>query len=471
MSNRFARKAGNWNASDVWSDTPTGTAGAQFIPVAGDVAMANGYTITINVDATCLQVRNDTTGGATAGGSFTLSNGVTLNANVFAGGAGNHGVTFSSTIGYIIGNVSFVGVINDIAAARNIGSGTLNITGNLTAGANNAAHAAWNTSTGIINIIGNVTGGSGGSNANGVRNDSSGTINITGNVTGGSGTSANGANNTSTGTINITGNVTSGSGSNAYGVNNSIGTININGSVLGGIAHGLYNASSGTINVTVDVIAGSACGVVNSSTGIVNITGNAIGGTGPNGWGVYNASTGIVNITGNAIGGTASGAYGAYNVSVGFMTVGCAVGNDHGLGYSTNNGTPGVYGYGINTGTQQATTKVKAIKYGAKGQSPTAGLVLLDTSDLANSYANVRDASTYNVRILVPAESMAGALPNQSDVRYGTLYNFAYSMGTCMIPPANSVAYGVPFDNTIGTALLDADLIRKIVQASLVAGL
>jgi hypothetical protein len=391
MANRFARKTGNWNASDVWSDTPTGTAGAQFIPVAGDVVMANSFTITINVDATCLEVRTDTTGGATAGGSFTLSNTVTLTADVLAGGVAI-AVNFSASIGYIVGN----------------------ITGGSGAGYN---HGCFNSSSGILNIVGNVTSGSGG---------------------------------------------------NCYGAYNTTGTTNITGNVTATIGYGVYN-STGTINITGNVIGGSGAtiyGVQNISTGIINITGNVIGGSGANSYGVSNASTGIVNITGNAIGGIGSFAYGANNGSTGVMIVGCAVGNDHGLGYSTNNGTPGVFGYGINTGTQQATTKVKAIKYGAKGQSPTAGLVLLDTADLANSYIEFAEAGTFKRKRLVTAENL-GAIPAVNDVREGVTYNFGNNIGTMKVPNPVSVSYGVPVDNTLGTAVIDFDSITKAIKPAL----
>ena len=156
MATYYARKNGNINATDVWAPTPTGTAGAQTF-AAGDVLVANSFAITVNVSTdlgATGEVRNDTTGTATAGGSFALSNGVTLTANVIAG------------------TVSVV---------------TL-------------------TSTNSATIVGNVTGGS--ANAYGVNHSSSGTITITGNVTGGSGSSAFGINMSAVnGKATITGNV------------------------------------------------------------------------------------------------------------------------------------------------------------------------------------------------------------------------------------------------------------------------
>ena len=209
MANYFARKAGNINAADVWATTPSGTAAAVTF-AAGDVLMANSFAITVNVDTNlgaAGEVRNDTTGGATAGGSFTLSNGVTLTANCFANATAL--VLFSGTAGNsasIVGNCTggtSAGGATGATAARNSSTGTLNITGNCTGGT--GAIGANNASTGTLNITGNCTGGTGGTGVAGANNFSTGTLNITGNCTGGSGTGAVGANNASTGTILING--------------------------------------------------------------------------------------------------------------------------------------------------------------------------------------------------------------------------------------------------------------------------
>jgi len=213
MPTYYARKAGNINAADVWATAPAGTASAVTF-AAGDVLMANSFAITVNVSTNLGatgEVRIDTFGGATAGGSFTLSNGVTLTANVFAASA--ICVTYSGTAG-----------------------NSASIVGNITGGAAGNAHGASNTSTGTLNITGNCTGGTAGSGmfVYGVNNNSFGTINISGNCIGGTGNAsgaAHGANNASTGTLNITG-VCSGGNTTvtANGANNaSTGTMLING--------------------------------------------------------------------------------------------------------------------------------------------------------------------------------------------------------------------------------------------------
>jgi hypothetical protein len=276
MANYFARKAGNINATDVWATTPTGTAGAQTF-VAGDVLYANNFAITVNVDTdlgSTGEVRNDNTNSATAGGSFTLNNGITLTANVFAGSTSTACVAYSGLSGNsatIIGNGTG-GTGNSGAAILNNSSGTLNITGNLTAGSANNTFGAGNVSTGTLNITGNVTGGSGGTVPAGVNNASTGTINITGNVTGGSTSStAEGARNASTGTITITGNATGGAIAGAIGANNnSTGTLTIVGSAFGSNnALGANNASTGILAVKRAV--GNDFGI--GATGMVSVAG------------------------------------------------------------------------------------------------------------------------------------------------------------------------------------------------------
>jgi hypothetical protein len=195
MANYFARKAGNINATDVWATTPTGAASDVWSTfTTADVLHSNNFAITVNVSTTVGEVRNDNANSATAGGSFTLSNGVTLTANAFAGSVG------------AIGTVVFSGTSGNSAS----------LVGNVVAGSGNASNGANNTSTGTLNITGNVTGGSNNIGAIGARNATTGTINITGNVIGGTNAGSQGAINAGAGTLNITGNCIAADGIGAF---------------------------------------------------------------------------------------------------------------------------------------------------------------------------------------------------------------------------------------------------------------
>jgi hypothetical protein len=273
MANYFARKAGNINATDVWATTPSGTAADVFSTFTStDVLHSNSFAVTVNVNATVAEVRNDNANSATAGGSFTLSNGITLTTNSIAGSTATACVIFSGTSG---------------------NSATL--VGNATGGSANGAHGASNTSTGSLTVTGNATAGSG-AGANGANNASTGTLTVTGNVTGGGANAANGANNVSTGTLTITGNATGGSANGAHGANNaSTGTLTMTGNATGGSvagANGANNASTGTMTIVGSAIgSNNANGASNVSTGILNAK-RAVG----NDWGI--GATGMVSVAG-----------------------------------------------------------------------------------------------------------------------------------------------------------------------------
>lgn len=268
MPTYFARKTGNINAADVWATTPSGTASAVTF-VAGDILVSNNFAITINVDTNLGgsgQVRNDTLGGATAGGTFTLNAGVTLTANVLQNNTtgGATVVTFSASApsqAWIVGNVTSPVNAGGGSTPINISStGTLNFTGNATGDLKTAL------------------GGAGGA----IQVAVGGTLNFTGNATGGGAAFGYALYNASTGTINITGNC-QGTAAPAV-VNNSTGTVTINGQAIGstttGGGAGVANLSTGGVTVK-RAIGGSygpgstgvtaAPGVSNSLTGLVSV--------------------------------------------------------------------------------------------------------------------------------------------------------------------------------------------------------
>jgi hypothetical protein len=252
MAIYYARKAGNVNATDVWATTPSGTASNLFSSfTSADTLYANGFSVTLNVNTTVLDVRTDNTNSATAGGAFTLSDGVTLTANVVAGS--NNGC-----VGY---------------------------SGN---GLNSAT------------IVGSVTGGTGTSASGAVLMSGTGTLNIVGNVTAGSTSQSSGVQfQSGNGTINITGNVTGGGSGTAYGVFVNIGTaqtLNITGIVTGGSAGvGVLANVAYTLNLT-----GTAVGGVVSAG--ISVTGSAtVTATRAKGNGFGNGSSGLSSAVGISV--------------------------------------------------------------------------------------------------------------------------------------------------------------------------
>jgi len=471
MANRFARKTGNWNASDVWSDTAGGTAGAEFIPAAGDVAMANSFTVTINVNATCAEIRTDTTGGATAGGGFTLADGVTITAKCYAG-TSTAALTFSAgapAVAYLIG---YSEQLNNgpglTGAVNNAGTGTLYITGNTQSGIGNGNTGSGfsvgtnNASSGTIYFVGSCFGG--GLTGYGIRNNAGGVFTVTGHALGGFGSSGYGAINISTGPLTIEGNATGGSGGSANGAqNNGTGTVTVQGNAIGGVgssALGAINNSTGTVTVTGDAIGGAgvdAYGIYNALAGHVTVQGNAIGGEGSAVVGARNNGTGTITIQGNAIGG--AGGVGAHNIAAGTINVwGLAIGNN----WPNDSLVQGMVG--VHNANNSGMFRIGGMKSGTGGWPGTN--VARFFTDATNG---VREAYLYkgNQDTLVPLNGDGCDQPTAANVRSGVSYASGSMIGSCIIPPVESVAFGVPVDTSTGTALIDIDssAINDIVAA------
>jgi hypothetical protein len=368
MATYYARLAGNINATNVWATTPGGVAGPVTF-ASGDVLVANSFAITINVDTNLGgsgQVRNDTLGGATAGGTFTLNAGVTLTANVLQNNptGGATVVLFSA----------------------------------------NTPSQAW--------IVGNVTSPvstSGGSTP--ISISSTGTLNFTGNATGDMhGTGTGGAIAlTSSGTLNFTGNATGGGGALGYAIE---------------------NRSSGTVNITGNCYGAVAPAVGNNSTGTVTINGQAIGST------------------------TTGGGAGVANTSTGGVIVKRAIGGSYGPGSTGVTAAPGV------ANSLTGLVSVEEIEFGANGMSPTSGGGIR-LKKLSSNVAVFNYCDTAGAKTLVDATQ--GQMPAASDVRLGVIYASGALTGSCAVPPAASVAVGVPVDATVGTAALTASDIRSAI--------
>ena len=366
MPTYFARKAGNINAADVWATTPSGTAAAVTF-ASGDVLVANSFTVTVNVSTDLGgtgQLRCDATGGATAGGSFTLSDGITLTANIYGGTVATQCVTANPvTNQYIVGNV-FGGI-----------------------GGSSSAHGI---STGI----------------------NSGTLTITGNLTGRAGSSA---------------------GTSA--VNNVSANLVVSGNVIG---------SSNTA-------FGTGEGIRLTGAGNCTVTGNVTGGSHATNYGVRVTGAGNITVIGQAQGGVAAPAIN--NESTGQVTVTRAVGNGFGGG---SVGLSAAFGVS-NVASQSSITIVEQIEFGTLGQSPVNGRIRLKKMGTNVAVFNFCDSA--GAKTLIDATTNA-AMPAATDVRSGVSYASGAATGSCAVPAASSVAFGVPVDATTGTATLTAANVR-----------
>jgi hypothetical protein len=223
---------GNFNAGATWV--------GGIVPGAADEARASTtHVITITANVTCTELSNAGTG------TYVLNNGVTLTANVTHKGTtiSVNCLSFSAATpatATIVGNVTG-GTTNDAVAVANTSSGTLNLTGNATAGSSRA-YGINNTSTGSILVTGNITGGTGAINPYGINNASTGSVTVTGSVTGGSQSTASGIGAAGTGTIIVVGNVTA---SNGPGISSTVGsTIDVTGTMTATNSNNAISSSS-----------------------------------------------------------------------------------------------------------------------------------------------------------------------------------------------------------------------------------
>jgi hypothetical protein len=325
--------SGNWSNTAIWN---TGS-----LPTSADDVYSNTFTVTIDTSPTVLSIRTTSATGVTAGGQFLFTNGITVTCI----GAGFVQNNFNNN--EILFNLAFPAVVNLVGT---FSGQSLNING-----------------TGTVNITGNVTNG----------NLNLPTIFF-------AGTGANGS------TLNITGNVT--------GANSGIApqpTIR------------LLNYGP-TVNITGNVTAGLL-------------------GAGAQAISEITSANAVISIVGTV---TAQD-----NVPAVFIT-------------STS---PLAYFSGPFICSPNGTHAVCAPKWRWTTATPS------------NTYYQIRNNTLAAIRPLYSADSVGGN-PATSNVRSGTVYGPNSELtGTCAVPAAGSVAFGVPVDATTGTAVLTPVSLRAAV--------
>ena len=194
MANYRAVSSGNWSQLARWQDDSTGSyVASSVLPGVNDVVYANNFSVTIDINIAVNQLRTTAGPSATAGGNFDFGAGTTVIANVFSA------TTvclrnFTGATKNLIGN-AFAGTGQ---AALQVGSGFLNITGNLTGGSGFGITAILNPEN--CSVTGNVIGGT---LASGITM-STGTCNISGVAIGSNFANVPGVEVTSTATVNLT---------------------------------------------------------------------------------------------------------------------------------------------------------------------------------------------------------------------------------------------------------------------------
>lgn len=437
MADKWPLATGNWSNAANWNG---GTK-----PVVGDTVYADGKTLTIdeNIDIGNGLCTTETRSGGTAGGSFVLNNNRTIVAN-FRGGTTTCISSWGTGV-ILTGNVQGSLVSVGRYGALNIGSNSI-INGNILAGTQSDSYGVSNyTNTGVV-VNGFIQGGpGGGQSAPGIATFS-GQMVVNGSVLGGLY-----VNNDS---------IYQNFGINQFNAGSNL-VVNGNLNSTTSTVSALRITANGSYSLTVNgnVYAGTQSqnqGIrftVTTGTGTIVVNGLVFG---KGAEGINFQGTGSLTVTGDSIAGYGGVGIGNYSVGGTVRVYGTAIGNDWGLGYTTNAGYAGVYGGGSNSGVVETITSVRSVRHGANGQAGVAGRVFLDVTDIANSFVKMRgNPSSFTEYTLATAENL-GSLPSDSDVRLGTVFNFGTRTGTCAVPGAASVAVGVPVDNTVGTAAITA---------------
>lgn len=400
-----------------------------------------------------------------------------INGNI-TGNSGNlhYGLTVDAAgIVTVVGNL-----LTNGNSAINIASGSLTVTGTLVSGSVVLINAA---SCNVI-VNGNQSTSSG-STAGLVSHVTSGTLTINGSLTHGTSSSssfvlvsvANAVN------LNVIGNIISNSTGNAShrvisivgtGTHSIIGNVTRNTNaeaiqitssnltITGDISSTL-SANRSTISVSANAvltvngnIPGNLGGVNQSGnitvngSGLITINGNVTGGSVSTDSAIVSTTSATSNIivNGTVTAGSASQAYGIFHQGSGTITVTRVVGNSYGVG-STGIGESYAI-FNANAATIFGEIVVQEFEFGSRGAVPVRGFCRIASS--SNRVALFRNAAGTQITLVDPSTIVTP--PLASDVRLGVSYYSGNFTGTLAVPNFDNVAFGVPVDSGVGTAIL-----------------
>jgi hypothetical protein len=447
--------------SGDFSDPATWVGGV--VPGVGDVAVAaTGHVIVIDVDVTVDQV-------TTTGGTFTLTDGVTLTATnatagVLGAATGIGAVTMDLNApdsATIVGNVRGGGIASSWGV-QFTGTGSLTINGQVTggtfAGADaTGASAVQLTGAGTLTVDnGTDTAVQGGSAtfARGILCTAAATIAVIGNII----TTVNtgyGIQNSGQATIIITGNLAGGNANGTQTVfNTGVASITIQGNISG--ANPFSNSAASTIDITGNIAAfgaGGGLGFANSGAATIVLNGNITGG-GSNG--LNNTAASTITITGNITGGAAAGLSNTNASAVIELNGTLQASATQPAVLSNNTASITVSGPLITSSTAQTTASASGLfpiisqRWYVKESAIETFFIEMRSSDIVGE---IRPSRTLFVAEGVT--SGASALPLPTDVRAGVIYAVNNALtGTCAVPPPTAVASGVPVDATTGEAVI-----------------
>jgi hypothetical protein len=276
-------------------------------------------------------------------------------------------------------------------------------------------------------------------------------VNITGNMPGTfAQNSSNGINCTGNATLNYVGDIqasTSSGISSPTGIRLATGsTLNLTGNIVGGLNASNFGPQSSPI------------GVRSGTNAIINIVGNVTGGpSGIHNYGILQTTGDNVTITGVVSGGFGStgGFYnaGVFSGGLSLTIFGNLIGG---------NNAPAIWSGGA------AVRMYGNIQNASNGFAAVFGVPFFFVESTTQYEFRKLDLTTNTLY----TPGVATGHPATNNVRNGTVYGPTNNLtGTCAVPPANTVSLGVPVDNTVGTAQLDANALAIALDAALTASL
>lgn len=454
---------------------------------AGSGAGAYGIGVLTTVGATINVVGNVT--GGTINGASGVNVPVGMACNVFILG---------TVTGGSVGTTSYGVIVNPGTFAGNLQIGTPQSPQPVVGG--NASAVIW-SSAGSLTIYGQCSAPGTAIGVAATAATPSAVVTINGDstaVTSGSVLSLGGV-----GTFTVNGNLTAVQGVPLTSVTSLGGTLTVTGNITGGTlasTNGMTIAPTTntlTVNVIGNVTGGSSTGhgvsIAGTSPVTLNLTGNCIGGSASSACGLSYVNAATATVFGDAVGGTLAANYGiavGTGVGTGPVTLwgtargsntGTGAGNGMNIGASTNcfaqvlqgNNYPNdgltVASVGV-TGTNASGAVLCDAMVDGSGGYPGTQTVRSFLRAAGTNYIQMRDSNLGTTLTLGEATDY----PVPTNVRNGVAYNFGAQTGTLKVPPVNSVAAGVPVDNTVGTAsltpdaLLGPDLLQRMQNCSTV---
>jgi hypothetical protein len=271
-----------------------------------------------------------------------------------------------------------------------------------------------------------------------------------------------------TGEIIINGNIQGGTSSNASGFTvPSGGTVNItvNGDIYGSTGSGTHGmvisaGYTGTLTVNGNILGGTSTGsgLVNAGTGLITINGNVQTNGVSSGGGISNSGNGNINIMGSVIPGSGTGTVVSSTAASGNIYIQGDVSASNGAFGVTSSGTSSMVKIGGNLSNAE------------NGRSAAYVYFLLLANGRQTTWRMKNDVLPPPNGEDVILTNVPSQSPEPRHIRRGVSYGAGASLtGTLDVPPPESVAAGVPVDNTVGTAALNISDVAAVTGTQIAA--